>query len=102
VKYLADTSVWNRGQHPEIRSRWEELILRDEILVCDQVVLEVLFSAQSAKEYDQAAINFSGSTASHRVPRLLPRWPTRFSDYNNHARRTPCREPVWELAEVKR
>lgn len=60
MRYLADTSVWNRGQHPEIRSRWEELILRDEIVVCDQVVLEVLFSAQSAKEYDQAAINFSG------------------------------------------
>ena len=60
MRYLADTSVWNRNRHPAIRSRWEELILRDEIVVCDQVALEVLFSAQSATEYDKAAVNFSG------------------------------------------
>ena len=60
MRYLADTSVWNRTRNPKIRSRWEELILRDAIVVCDQVTLEVLFSAQSAKEYNAAALNFSG------------------------------------------
>jgi predicted nucleic acid-binding protein len=60
VRYLADTSVWNRIRHAQVRTRWEELIMRDEIVVCDQVVLEVLFSAQSAKEYDAGALNFSG------------------------------------------
>jgi predicted nucleic acid-binding protein len=34
--------------------------VRDEIVVCDQVVLEVLVSARSAKEYDAGALNFSG------------------------------------------
>jgi predicted nucleic acid-binding protein len=60
MKYLADTSVWNRSRLPQVKTRWEELIVRDEIVVCDQVVLEVLFSAQSAKEYDLGALNFSG------------------------------------------
>jgi predicted nucleic acid-binding protein len=60
VKYLADTSVWNRNRHQAIKSRWEELVLRDRIVVCDQVALEVLFSAQSAEEYDEGTRNFSG------------------------------------------
>ncbi len=60
MRYLADTSVWNRIRHAQVRTRWEELITRDEIVVCVQVVLEVLFSAQSAKEYDEGALNFSG------------------------------------------
>jgi predicted nucleic acid-binding protein len=60
VKYLADTSVWNRTRIPSVRSRWEDLVLRNAIVVCDQVTLEVLFSTQNSKEYDAAALNISG------------------------------------------
>ncbi len=52
---LADTSAWHRSRHPRVAAQWAENLAADEISTCDQVRLEVLYSAESAREYDLLA-----------------------------------------------
>jgi predicted nucleic acid-binding protein len=47
--YLADTSAWNRSQ--QVFERWTELTVRDEIVLCAPVRLELLDSARGSREY---------------------------------------------------
>lgn len=53
--FLADTSAWHRATHPDIAPRWGELLARDEIATTEPVMLEVLYSAQSGRDYREVA-----------------------------------------------
>jgi len=47
--YLADTSAWNRSG--QVFERWSELTLRDELVLCAPVRLELLYSARGRRDY---------------------------------------------------
>lgn len=51
--YLADTSAWHRASHPEVAAGWESRLAANTIATCSLVRLEILYSARSAKDYDQ-------------------------------------------------
>jgi len=46
--YLPDTSAWHRSA--AVFDRWSELVARAEVAVSPPVMLEVLFSARSARD----------------------------------------------------
>lgn len=50
--YCVDTSAWHHSTHHEVAGCWSRLLQRDELGICDQARLEILWSAQSAEEYD--------------------------------------------------
>lgn len=56
----ADTSVWNRRHHPQVRDRWRREVFADNVGVTPVVALEVLYSARSAEEYDEMANDLAG------------------------------------------
>ena len=60
MKYLVDTSAWHRVAIPEVAARWSALLSDDSLAICDQVALEVLYSAQSASDYDRTKRNLEG------------------------------------------
>jgi predicted nucleic acid-binding protein len=60
VSYLADTSAWHHSSKPAIQTRWIELLSKDAVWICDQVALEVLYSARSAADYVRTAGNLDG------------------------------------------
>ncbi len=62
---LADTSAWHRSGHPSVIDEWTRLLEADEIATTPPVRLEVLFSAQSAKDY--AALS-EELDALHQLP----------------------------------
>jgi predicted nucleic acid-binding protein len=45
---LADTSAWNRSA--AVFDRWSELVARAEVAMSPPVMLEILFSARSARD----------------------------------------------------
>ncbi|MGI8517109.1 MAG: PIN domain nuclease [Acidimicrobiia bacterium] len=53
--YLADTSAWHRSLNPEVASLWQTRLGEDWLGTCTQVRLEILYSAQSRKDYDRLA-----------------------------------------------
>ena len=69
MRYLVDTSAWHRVSSPNVALRWAELLKEDAVAICDQVALEVLYSARSAEDYDRTAVNFEGLG---RVPMTEP------------------------------
>lgn len=48
-----DTSAWHHATAPAVAEHWERALRADEIGVCDQVRLEILYSARSAPDYDR-------------------------------------------------
>jgi predicted nucleic acid-binding protein len=60
MTYLVDTSAWHRAANPLVGQRWSTLLLDDQVSICDQVALEILYSAQSANDYDRTSRNLSG------------------------------------------
>lgn len=58
--YLADTSSWHRSPHPEVASAWRTHLANDDLAICDQVRLEILFSAQSGEDYDRLNLELGG------------------------------------------
>ncbi len=63
--YLADTSVWDRSHHPAIASIWQTRLGEDVLGTCAQVRLEILYSAQSGKDYNRLAAELM---ALHQFP----------------------------------
>jgi predicted nucleic acid-binding protein len=63
--FLADTSAWHRAAHRSVADAWERRLVDDELATCSQVRLEILFSARSAKEYEQLAAELQ---ALHQLP----------------------------------
>jgi predicted nucleic acid-binding protein len=56
--YLADTSAWNRSGH--VFARWSELTLRDELVLCAPVRLELLYSAHRKRDYQSLRADLRG------------------------------------------
>ena len=55
-----DTSAWHRATNPEVAREWTRQLERDRLGICDQVRLEVLWSARSANDYEELAEELSG------------------------------------------
>ena len=64
MTYLVDTSAWHRVSTPSVIARWTELVRDNQIAICDQVALEILFSARNAVDYDRTARNLTGFTSA--------------------------------------
>ncbi len=76
---LADTSAWHHSAAPAVADAWERKLREDQIATTAPVRLEVLFSAESASDYDAIA---AGLTA---------------------VRQLACGEAAWERAlEIQR
>ena len=60
MSYLVDTSAWHRVANPAVSARWKALVVSDEIWICDQVALEVLYSARSSADYLRTDLNLGG------------------------------------------
>lgn len=50
-----DTSAWHRSGHPDVARAWRNRLDADDVGICDQVRLEILWSARSAADYDALA-----------------------------------------------
>jgi predicted nucleic acid-binding protein len=59
--YVADTSAWNRST--AVADRWEELLFADEIALCTPVKLELLWSAQSRRDFTELATDYDALPA---------------------------------------
>lgn len=55
-----DTSAWHRAPHPLVEPLWSAALARDEIGLCDQVRLEILYSARSAADYERLGMRLCG------------------------------------------
>jgi predicted nucleic acid-binding protein len=53
--FCVDTSAWHHSTSPEVARVWRRHLEADELGICDQVRLEILWSARSAKDYDALA-----------------------------------------------
>lgn len=48
-----DTSAWHRASVSAVAEAWLTALDADEVGLCDQVRLEILYSARSAPDYDE-------------------------------------------------
>jgi predicted nucleic acid-binding protein len=53
--FLVDTSAWHRSGHDAVADAWAERLGADELVICPQVRLEILYSARSAGDYEAIA-----------------------------------------------
>ncbi|HUP21553.1 MAG TPA: PIN domain-containing protein [Thermoanaerobaculia bacterium] len=58
--YCVDTSAWHRSATPEVAEAWLRHLERDELCLCDQARLEILWSARSSKDYEALAEELLG------------------------------------------
>lgn len=61
--YCADTSAWHHAANPEVAHRWLAALSANLVGICDQVRLEILYSAKSATDYDALADELDGLAA---------------------------------------
>lgn len=47
-----DTSAWHHSGNPLVAASWRAALDADEVGICDQVRLEILYSARFADDYD--------------------------------------------------
>jgi predicted nucleic acid-binding protein len=52
---LVDTSAWHRSAHDAVADDWAAHLGADELAICPQVRLEILYSARSARDYEAIA-----------------------------------------------
>ena len=52
---LADTSAWHHSTSPSLADRWRRHLEEDRIATTPPVLLEVLYSARSARDYELTA-----------------------------------------------
>ncbi len=86
--YLADTSAWHRSE--AAFDRWADLVAEGELAICVPVVLELGYSARSARDFeslrgllrslptlplDEAATAKASEIQSSLVPRSQHRGP---------------------------
>jgi predicted nucleic acid-binding protein len=53
--FCVDTSAWHHSTSLEVARVWRRHLEADELGLCDQVRLEILWSARSSKDYDGLA-----------------------------------------------
>lgn len=82
--YLADTSAWHHARHPEVAAAWEHRLLDDSLATCDQVRLEILYSARSAEDYDRIDAEL---LALHQLPCGASEWERALAVQKQLARR---------------
>jgi predicted nucleic acid-binding protein len=63
--YCVDTSAWHHAARPQVANQWLTALSADQVGICDQVRLEILYSARSAADYDTLADELDGLT---RIP----------------------------------
>ncbi|MDH3524419.1 MAG: PIN domain nuclease [Acidobacteriota bacterium] len=61
--YSVDTSAWHHAGSPEVADAWRRRLERDELGLCDQARLEILWSARSAADYEALAEELSALRA---------------------------------------
>lgn len=66
-----DTSAWHHATDSRVAAVWRRHLEANELVICSQVRLEILFSAQSAEDYDALDQELSG----------LPTIPTDASEF---------------------
>ncbi len=71
TRYCVDTSAWHRSTNPAVAHRWRALLESDSIGLCDQVRLEILYSARSSSDYESLAIELGGL---HPIPMDHSTW----------------------------
>ncbi len=64
-RFCIDTSAWHRSASPEVALMWAAKLHADQLSICDQVRLEILYSARSARDYDSLADELA---ALHQIP----------------------------------
>lgn len=57
---LVDTSAWHRSGHDLVTEAWSDHLFADDLAVCAQVRLEILYSARSAADYDDILFELDG------------------------------------------
>ena len=72
---LVDTSAWHRSGHASVADTWSERLGADELAICPQVRLEILYSARNAGDYDAIVSELDGlhqiSTSDEAFQRAL-------------------------------
>lgn len=58
--FCIDTSAWHRAADPRVAAAWRRHLEVDDLVLCDQVRLEILFSARSADDYAALADELGG------------------------------------------
>lgn len=58
--FCVDTSAWHHATRPAVASRWLAALSADQVGICDQVRLEILYLARSAADYDGLADELDG------------------------------------------
>lgn len=51
----ADASAWHHAADHAVAVSWRSALDADEVGICDQVRLEILYSARSAEDYEELA-----------------------------------------------
>lgn len=59
---LADTSAWHVARKPAVAGLWEEALANALIAVCPPIELELLYSARSATDYENIALELAALT----------------------------------------
>ncbi len=57
---LVDTSAWHHSEHRSVVESWADHLIADDLAVCPQVRLEILYSARSATDYDEIVSELDG------------------------------------------
>ena len=60
TRFCVDSSAWHRSTAPQVAAVWRRHLEADELVLCDQVRLEILYSAQLAQHYDDLAQELAG------------------------------------------
>ena len=58
--WSVDTSAWHHSMAASVAERWRNALDADSLAICDQVRLEILFSARSAIDYGNLAEELGG------------------------------------------
>lgn len=58
--FLVDTSAWHRSGQKSVAAAWMDRLSGDDLAVCPQVRLEILYSARSAADYDRLLSELDG------------------------------------------
>jgi predicted nucleic acid-binding protein len=72
-RFCVDTSAWHRADHPLVAAEWGTKLDADLVSICDQVRLEILYSAKNSDSYEDILMELS---ALHLLPTgisVLPR-----------------------------
>jgi hypothetical protein len=62
---LVDTSAWHRSGHALVAESWADHLVADDLAICPQVRLEILYSARNAVDYDDIYSELDGL---HQIP----------------------------------